>query len=662
MNNKTFTTLEFNKIKEALITRTASSLGKTHVEEMVPEINPKVIKRLQNETAEGIEIIKSSGSAPLHGIKDVRAQFTKIKAGGHLGPEELNAFCDFLRSTRTLKKFMEKHEYQAPLLFGYSTYLEPLKDIEDEIEFAIEGNRIADRASSQLKSIRRKTKITEERIIGRLNKFMGSAENKKLMQDQFYTIKSGLFCLPIKSECRSKVNGRVVELSSTGSTAYMTLNNVEELTQEVEMLRLEEENECFQILSTLTGLILLEEGHVEENINLMGQIDYIFAKAKYSIDIGGNRPKMSDTSHFYLKDLRHPLLGEECIPIDYTPLEETKTVVITGPNTGGKTVSLKMVGLSILMHQCGLQIPVARGSEIPVFTKVLTDIGDGQSMQNSLSTFSGHMSAIADMLNQANKKTLILIDEIGTGTDPLDGASLGISILEALYEKGAYTMVSTHYGEIKDYSEKRRLFENAAMDFDRETLAPKYKLCMGVSGDSNAYWIVKELGISDKIINRAKKIAKVGVDSLITDKDMPRDDYHASRKAYLKERQAQATKTIEEEKKTATEGQMTTISFGQGDRVKSASLSAEVLVYSTDEFTGKVTVFHDNQMIEVDAEDLTLVFSAETLYPVGYNMDQLFRTFKDRKLEKDIDKGRFKNLQELKDRMVFNEKHPKKKY
>jgi dsDNA-specific endonuclease/ATPase MutS2 len=314
------------------------------------------------------------------------------------------------------------------------------------------------------------------------------------------------------------------------------------------------------------------------------------------------------------------------------------------------------------MHQCGLQIPVARGSEIPVFTKVLTDIGDGQSMQNSLSTFSGHMSAIADMLNQANKKTLILIDEIGTGTDPLDGASLGISILEALYEKGAYTLVSTHYGEIKDYSEKRRFFENAAMDFDRETLAPKYKLRMGVSGESNAYWIVKELGISDKIINRAKKVAKVGLDALITDKDMPRDDYHTSRRAYLKERQAQATKTIEEEEKTAVEEQMTTISFGQGDRVKSTSLSTEVLVYSTDEFTGKVTVFHDNQMIEVDADDLTLVFSAETLYPVGYNMDQLFRTFKDRKLEKDIDKGRFKNLQELKDRMVFNEKHPKKKY
>lgn len=525
MNNKTLKTLEFHTIKEALMERTSSSLGKSYVDELMPETNPKVIKRLQDETEEGIEIILASGSAPLFGIKDVRANFTKIKAGGNLSPEELNAFCDFLRSSRTLKKFMEKHEYQAPLLFGYSTYLSPLKEIEDEIEFAIEGNRIADRASSQLKSIRRKSKIIEERIISRLNKFMSSSENKKLMQDQFYTVKSGLYCVPIKSECRSKINGRVVELSSTGSTVYMTLNNVEELTQELEMLRLEEENECFQILATLSGLILTEENAVEQNINLMGQIDFIFAKSKYSIDIKGARAKLVNNQTFYLKDLRHPSLGEECVPIDFTPLTDTQTVVITGPNTGGKTVSLKMIGVAVLLNQCGMQIPASKGSELPCFSKIMTDIGDGQSLQNSLSTFSGHMSEIASMLNEANKKTLILIDEIGTGTDPLDGASLGISILEALYQQGAYTVVSTHYGEIKDFSEKRAHFENAAMDFDRETLAPKYKLRMGVSGESNAYWIVKELGISDKVVNRAKKIAAKGVDQMIPEETLSKEAY-----------------------------------------------------------------------------------------------------------------------------------------
>lgn len=655
MNNKTLKTLEFHTIKEALMERTSSSLGKSYVDELMPETNPKVIKRLQDETEEGIEIILASGSAPLFGIKDVRANFTKIKAGGNLSPEELNAFCDFLRSSRTLKKFMEKHEYQAPLLFGYSTYLSPLKEIEDEIEFAIEGNRIADRASSQLKSIRRKSKIIEERIISRLNKFMSSSENKKLMQDQFYTVKSGLYCVPIKSECRSKINGRVVELSSTGSTVYMTLNNVEELTQELEMLRLEEENECFQILATLSGLILTEENAVEQNINLMGQIDFIFAKSKYSIDIKGARAKLVNNQTFYLKDLRHPSLGEECVPIDFTPLTDTQTVVITGPNTGGKTVSLKMIGVAVLLNQCGMQIPASKGSELPCFSKIMTDIGDGQSLQNSLSTFSGHMSEIASMLNEANKKTLILIDEIGTGTDPLDGASLGISILEALYQQGAYTVVSTHYGEIKDFSEKRAHFENAAMDFDRETLAPKYKLRMGVSGESNAYWIVKELGISDKVVNRAKKIAAKGVDQMIPEETLSKEAYLEKRSQYLKAKLTQREEDIIIEKKEA-------ISFEQGDRVKSTSLEAEVLVYRTDDFTGKVTVFHNEEMIEVEPSDLVLVFSRETLYPIGYDMDQLFRTFKDRKLERDIEKGRFKNLKDLKERMDFNEKNPKKKY
>jgi dsDNA-specific endonuclease/ATPase MutS2 len=601
----------------------------------------------------------ASGTAPLHGIRDVRAHLKKIKAGGSLGPEDLNGFCDFLRSSRMLKSFMEKHEYQAPLLFGYSTYLSPLKDIEDEIEYAIEGNRIADRASSQLKNIRRKIKITEERIIGRLNKFMGSSENKKLMQDQFYTVKSGFFCVPIKSECRSRVNGRVVELSSTGSTAYMTLNNVEELTSELELLRLEEENECFQILSTLSGLILLEENAVEQNIQLMGQIDFIFAKSKYSIDIKGIRPRISEEKTFYLEGLRHPSLGNDCVPIDYTPLEATRTVVITGPNTGGKTVSLKMIGLSVLLHQCGIQIPANKGSELPIFNKVMTDIGDGQSMQNSLSTFSGHMSEIASMLNEANGKTLILIDEIGTGTDPLDGASLGISILEALYEKGAYTLVSTHYGEIKDFSEKRAHFENAAMDFDRQTLAPKYKLRMGVSGESNAYWIVKELGIPNKVISRAKRIASEGVDQVISDPSMNHDLYLQERKQYLKERLERRETLIETETK---EKEALHPTYDQGDKVFSKKFNSEALVYACDSFTGKVTIFYNEEMHEVAIGDLSLVFSKDTLYPEGYNMDQLFRTFKERKLEKDIDKGRFRNLKELKERMAYNEAHPKKKY
>lgn len=656
MNTKTYKTLEFNTVKEALMERTASSLGKTFIEALEPETSPQIIKRLQDETAEGIKIIKASGSAPLHGIKDVRGNFAKIRAGGSLSPEELNSFCDFLRSTRNLKKFMEKHEYQAPLLFGYSTYLEPLKEIEDEIEFAIEGNRIADRASSQLKSIRRKMKITEDRIIGRLNKFISSSENKKMMQDQFYTVKSGFYCVPIKSECRSRVNGRVVELSSTGSTAYMTLSNVEELTEELEVLRLEEENECFQILSTLSGFILMEENSVDQNINLMGQIDFIFAKSKYSMDIKGTRPKMGTANNFYLRDLRHPSLGETCVPIDYTPLEDTRTVVITGPNTGGKTVSLKMIGLSVLLHQSGLQIPAREGSELPVFSKVLTDIGDGQSMQNSLSTFSGHMSEIARMLNEANKKSLILIDEIGTGTDPLDGASLGISILEALFEQGAYTVVSTHYGEIKDFSEKRAHFENAAMDFDRETLAPKYKLRMGLSGESNAYWIVKELGIADKVINRAKKIASQGVDHMVPEHGEAKESYLKKRSVYLK------NKETVKEAEVLPEKVMKVSSFEQGDRVYSKQLNAEVLVYATDDFDETVTVFHNEEMIKVPTNDLTLISSKETLYPEGYNMDQLFRTFKERKMEKDIEKGRFKNLKELKERMEYDKKHPKKKY
>ncbi len=631
---KTLEILGYNDIKGKIKKYAASNLGKTLVDEMIPSTNPKVILDKYDEVREAVRILREGSGISLGGINDITPFIKKVEKGMFLHPEELLKVADFLRCIRHLKKSIKKYEFIAPKLYAYSLSLESFKPIESEIEYCIEGSIVHSRASNTLGKIRKKIAALHAKRIDRLNKFLTSEKNAKYIQENYYSQRDERYVVPIKSSARKFVNGTVIDSSSSGSTVYVEIDSIKDLTVEIVMLRAQEKEECNQILMTLSGMIFENLNSISDAIFIIGKYDFIFAKGKYSVAIGGNEIDIGDNEIINLKKARHPMLGSEAVPLDIRIGEEYRTLIITGPNTGGKTITLKTVGLIALMTQSGILPPVGKGSSISIFNKILVDIGDSQSIEQSLSTFSGHMKSLVDIVNKSSRRTLVLIDEIGTGTDPRDGAALGIAILEEIYNRGAITLSSTHYSKIKEYSEIHEGFLNASMDFDRKTLKPLYKLLIGVAGESNALWISKELGLPDKIIERVHKI----------------NDSNEIVKVRNIRKFSKKKSRVEEIKNTNMELNSKRVIYNKGDRIILNETGNHSLVFQhkIDEY--KVVVFRDGKYDEVNEKRVSLDQRREVLYPHGYDLDQLFISFKKRKLEKDIRKGRFKDLKELQER------------
>jgi dsDNA-specific endonuclease/ATPase MutS2 len=416
---------------------------------------------------------------------------------------------------------------------------------------------------------------------------------------------------------------------------YVEIDEIKDLTVEIIMLKAQEDEECNQILWRLSGLISEQLNSINDAVFIIGKYDFIFAKAKYSIAIGGNEINITDDEVIHLKKARHPMLGAAAVPLDIVIGRDFRTLIITGPNTGGKTITLKTVGLLALMTQSGILPPVGKGSSISIFNKVLVDIGDSQSIEQSLSTFSGHMKSLVNIVKKSSRRTLVLIDEIGTGTDPKDGAALGIAILEEIYNRGAISLASTHYSKIKEYSEIHEGFLNASMDFDKKTLQPLYKLLIGVAGESNALWISKELGLSEMIIERVIKINSTH--EIVTSKKIAKFSKKKSK--------------VDEIKNAANLVDLTRVKYDKGDRVIFNETGDHYLIFEHKLDEHLVNLFKDGVYKDVPEKRVTLDQRKETLYPAGYNLEQLFVSFKSRKLEKDIQKGRFKNMKDLKERI-----------
>jgi len=634
-NDKTLNILGYNEIKETIKRHAASNLGKKLVDEMKPQTDPKIILSRYDEVKEAVKILKEGSGISLGGISDITPFLSKIEKGMFLHPEELVKVSDFLRCIRQLKKSIDSYEHLAPRLFSYSVGLGNYKSIENDIEYCIEGPRVHSRASSTLGKLRKKIDVLHSKRIDKLNKFLTSEKNAKIIQESFYSQRDDRYVIPIKASARKTVKGTVIDSSASGSTVYVEIDEIKDLTVEIIMLKSQEEEECNKILWMLSGLILDNINGINDAVFIIGKYDFIFAKGKYSVSIGGNEIDIRDDEIINLKKARHPMLGKEAVPLNISVGSDYRTLIITGPNTGGKTITLKTVGLMALMTQSGILPPVGKGSSISIFSKILVDIGDSQSIEQSLSTFSGHMKALVNIVNKSSRKTLVLIDEIGTGTDPKDGASLGIAILEEIYNRGAITLSSTHYSKIKEYSEIHEGFLNASMDFDRQTLKPLYKLLIGVAGESNALWISKELGLSDKIIERVVKINSTH--EIVTAKKINKFSKKKSR--------------VEEIKKASAPIESERILYNKGDRVLLNETGNHALVYEHKVDESIVVVFKDGKYDNVPEKRITLDKTMDVLYPVGYNLDQLFTSFKSRKLEKDIKKGRFKNMKDLKERI-----------
>lgn len=512
MKEKTLKTLEYYKIISLLEDKAESSLGKSLVRDLKPYKEVSLIEGLQAETQEAYEIIMARGNPPLFGIKDLREYLKRVEIGGSLSPKGLLMVSDSLRVTRALKDYIKKdrgdREGSYPIIEERISSLVSLKYLEDEINKAIiSEEEISDNASPRLQSIRRQIRQKNDSIRSKLNSIIGSDTYKKHLQDNIITMREGRYVVPVRQESKSFVKGLVHDISSSGATVFVEPMAVVELNNQLKELEVSEREEIERILKELSLLVKENSDLIRLNQEALKNLDFIFAKGKLAIDQNAIRPKLNTRGYTNLKAAKHPLLKvEKIVPIDIYIGDEFNSLIITGPNTGGKTVSLKTLGLLTLMAQSGLHIPCHQESEVGVFNKVFADIGDEQSIEQSLSTFSSHMTNIVSILEDLEENSLVLFDELGAGTDPTEGAALAMAILDNLLNRKIRTVATTHYSQLKAYALTRENVKNASVEFDIETLSPTYRLLIGVPGKSNAFEISKRLGLQDYIIDEAKKL------------------------------------------------------------------------------------------------------------------------------------------------------------
>ena len=506
--------LEYNKILDLLANFAITNLGKETCLSLLPSSSKDNVKSLLNETGEAINLIIRKGNVPIYSVDDIGLAIKKLESKNSLSAKELLDVASILKLSRELKDYFYKDEEfdlsHFSILDAYFSCLYSNIGIEDKVFSAIiDQDNIADNASSKLSSLRKNRRKLESEIKESLNKIIHSSTYSKAIMEQIVTIRNDRYVIPIKEEFRGMIKGFVHDISSSGSTLFIEPMSVFELNNSINNIKLEEHLEIERILEELSSLFYPYISELNTNIKMTANIDFAFSKAKFAKSLDAILPTINDTKFINLVKAKHPLISpENVVPVDISIGDNYNSLIITGPNTGGKTVSLKTTGLLTLMACSGLAIPADSSSSIYVFDNVFADIGDEQSIQESLSTFSSHMTNIISILEKASSESLILIDELGSGTDPIEGASLAVSILEHFYKAGALTLVTTHYPEIKNYALVTDGFENASCEFDVENLRPTYKLLVGIPGKSNAFAISKKLGLNSEILNRAQNFMK----------------------------------------------------------------------------------------------------------------------------------------------------------
>ena len=502
MNYKSLTTLEYDKIIDRLVSFAASDKAKERLKKLVPMTDIHDINAALSETSDALSRVYAKGAVSFSGVHDIGASVKRLEIGSSLNTVELLHISSLLTAAARVKNY---YEDTTDSLTGYFHALEPLTPLNTEIKRCIlSEDEISDDASANLRSIRRQKVLAAERIHTELNKMLNSSSVRNCLQDFVITSRSGRYCLPVKAEYKSQVPGMVHDQSATGSTLFIEPAAVVKLNNDIRELELKEQAEIEAILAELSAKASEFTDELLTDFQVLTTLDFIFAKAQMSKQYKCSCPVMNTNNYINIKKGRHPLIDpHKVVPIDIYLGKDFNLLIITGPNTGGKTVSLKTVGLLTLMAQSGLHIPALDHSELAVFDNVFADIGDEQSIEQSLSTFSSHMTNTVSILKEADAHSLILFDEIGAGTDPTEGAALAISILNDLHKRGITTMATTHYSEIKVYALTTDGVENACCEFDVESLRPTYRLLIGIPGKSNAFAISKKLGLPDYIIKDA---------------------------------------------------------------------------------------------------------------------------------------------------------------
>ena len=558
MDKKVLKTLEFDKILKRLADFAVMETTKDEIMNIMPAKTKKAAQKMQSETKEAAAVLVKCGSLPILCVSDVTASLKRADMGGTLTPSELLNIAKVLETARRIK--MHTKNAECTLLSEHIDALYEDKRLETDITGKIiDAETIADDASSTLLDIRRKIRSANNRVKDILQKIITSPSHQKHLQEQIITLRGDRYVIPLKAEYKGVIQGVVHDVSATGSTLFLEPMSVVETNNEIRRLSGEEKDEIEKILADLTNQVSLVSKLVKMSYDTVSYIDLIFAKGKYALETDAFAPEINDKGQINLKRARHPLIdAKKVVATDIYLGKNFDTLVITGPNTGGKTVTLKTIGLLTVMALSGLHITAEEGSEISVFENVFADIGDEQSIEQSLSTFSAHMVNIVDILSKISDKSLCLFDELGAGTDPTEGAALAISILEYVKGSGAKCAATTHYSELKIYALSTNRVENASCEFDIETLAPTYRLLIGIPGKSNAFAISKRLGLSESIIDNAKKhidsesvkfedvISELEKNRILTEREKNKAQSYKTEAENIKKEMAKRNKILDE--------------------------------------------------------------------------------------------------------------------
>ncbi|PKR82477.1 endonuclease MutS2 [Heyndrickxia camelliae] len=635
MNENTFNILEFNRIKEEAAHFALTDMGKEQIKNIIPSHNKKQIMAWLEEVSEAVEILKKSSSVPISGLNGINQMLKQLNKGLTLRPDQLMKLIDFLSCCKKLKRFMKDKEFLAPRVSAYVYGIEELPGLHEELERSIRNGQVDDYASKELLKLRKQISILQDRLKEKVQQMVKSNKYRSYIQDAIVSERNGRYAIPVKKEYKGKFPGTVLDTSASGSTLYIEPSEIAVYQDEINAYKAYEEAEVERILTYLTGLVEAHQDQIRLAVETMVHYDVLFAKAKYSRELNGRTVEINDNHYILLKEARHPLLGKLAVPLTIEIGKDYRALVITGPNTGGKTVSIKTVGLLTLMAQSGFHIPVAEGSHISIFQKVLVDIGDGQSIEQNLSTFSSHMKNIIYLLEEANDQSLVLLDELGSGTDPGEGMGLATALLNRFFLKGTCILATTHYSEIKDFADCKEGFVNGAMEFDMETLKPTYRLMIGKGGESQAFAIALKLGLHPQIIEEAHKITYKNEKEY----SYPVDDTYIRR---AMEKQIAVQRPIRD-KKTDKAMKKTEL-FSTGDNVQILATGEFGIIYKGPDPMGNYVVQVKKEKRTINQKRLKLYIAAKELYPEEYDFDIVFETKENRKKNSLMDKRHVEGL------------------
>lgn len=610
MNKLNKDELGFNRVKELVANHAITPEAKKAIIAMQPKTSINAVTQLLNETAEMLGILRQGKHIPFVSSDSLKPILQKVNKGLILSVDELEKVADFIRVNRLLKRFLSKQG--TPILNSYAEEIGILDNLEEAIYQKIEHGQVSNNADKDLAKLRIQVKKLNHDIKDSLQHFLTGKKYQIALQDKLVVEKAGHFTLPVKASYRNLFPGQIIDVSNHGKTVYIEPNKAAKLIEQKGKFQSQITAIEFQILGMLTAEVFENLPTIKQNMQIIIAIDVILARAKYSLIVAGVRPDLNAENRLILNCMRHPLLTNP-IPLSVKIGQPTRGLIITGPNAGGKTITIKTIALSVLMAELGLFLPAKR-CDIPICDHVFSLIGDQQDIDNSLSTFSGEMVKIAQIVKQAQKYSLIVLDELGSGTDPNEGSALAVAVLQELQLRGCLVIATTHYSTIKDFSVKSPAFMTASMDFDLEKLQPTYRLIMNQAGESRALWIAKRSGMSEPVLASAKKILETG--------EFPLKE---SSVTFKKEIDRKDTKKVK---------------LHKGDIVFVGNLNKEAIFYQKAKTANKIIVFVDRDFLEVPIKRVKLRRKAQDLYPAGYNLDLLFvKDWQQYKLNKDLDRG-----------------------